>query len=128
MVNYSPCDAYVELRCGVAMCVLPKARESWVPVEKVRDYLLNLDHTKGSPKAQFFISQGFDPDHWQILRDALIKHAQRGVPTFSRRSRGFDLWRVLGLLDTPSGKRPLVFSVWVIENEGAPRLVSAYPR
>jgi len=128
MAKRLPCDAFVELRCGVAMCVLPRVQDAWVPVEKVRDYLLNLDHSKGSPKAQFFISQGFDPGHWERLRDALVRHAQCGLPTFSRRSGNFDLWRVLGLLDTPSGKRPLVFSVWVIENEGAPRLVSAYPR
>jgi hypothetical protein len=110
------------------MCVLPRAREAWVPDNKVRRYLLDLAHPKGADKARFFLSQGFDVQRWQVLQAALQDHAWRGVATYARREHGRDYWRVLGLLDTPSGKRPLVFSVWAVENEGVPRLISAYPR
>jgi len=110
------------------MCVLPRAREAWVQDEKVRDYLLDLTHSRGLDKAQFFLSQGFERPRWHELKAAFEEHAWRGVAVFSRKVEGKDYWRVLGLLETPSGKRPLVFIIWAIEDEGVPRLISAYPR
>jgi len=110
------------------MCVLPRAQEAWVPERKILRYLLNLNHTEGWSKAQFFLGQGFAEERWRILEQALRRHASTGIATFVRRQHALDYWRVLGVLATPSGKRPLVFSVWVVENDGAPRFVSAYPR
>jgi hypothetical protein len=113
---------------GRFMTKLPNADLALIEVEKIRDYLLNLDHPEGGPKAAFFHLQGFERARWELLAAALKDHALRGHARFSKERRGRRSWEVDGLLETPSGKWPLVRAIWVIENYSVPRLVSAYPR
>jgi hypothetical protein len=45
-----------------------------VPIEKITNYLLNLSHPDGGPKAQFFINGGFSGDRPELLALALLDH------------------------------------------------------
>ena len=51
---------------------LPKADAVEIAKEKITDYLLNPLHPDGAGKAIFFLAQGFRPEAWQVLADALL--------------------------------------------------------
>ena len=54
---------------------LPNRELAQVPEKKLREYLLSLSHPVGHAKARFFLSIGFSPDRWQVLSEALLRHA-----------------------------------------------------
>jgi hypothetical protein len=104
-------------------------RDCIIEDTKVRDYLLNLEHKDGAPKAQFFIAGGFSRDEPAPFTVALRKHFLENTPASK------DLDRFGGIRITvdapmlvPDGRTPMVRTVWVIdEGETLPRLVTAYP-
>ena len=105
-----------------------RPRSFVVPPRKLTEYLLNPAHPQGRTKAAFFLAHGFALEEPERLAEALIAQA-RTAPEMSRRPglRGTKL-AFTGPLETPSGKRPWVVSVWYLE-EGSDtaRLVTAYP-
>lgn len=95
---------------------------------KVRDYLLNLNHPIGRSKAVFFMSQGFNPEDWAVLAEALIAHFN----SCTRMPNGKDEFghrlECTGPLTTSSGKSPLVVSAWILRpGQPLPEFLSAYP-
>jgi hypothetical protein len=48
---------------------------------KIRDYLLNLEHEDGAPKAKFFIARGFAQDEPAPFIAALRRHFLENTPT-----------------------------------------------
>jgi hypothetical protein len=103
---------------------LPKADEAIIELEKVTSCLLNPVHRYGASKARFFQAFGLA----EQLRSALHEHAKENE-VIRTRDMGFGRrYEVHGRLNCPDGRRPLVRSVWQIE-EGdiAPRLITAYP-
>ena len=50
---------------------LPNVRNAVIEERRIREYVLNLDHPAGGPKARFFIGHGFTRDAWVLLRDSL---------------------------------------------------------
>jgi hypothetical protein len=69
---------------------------------------------------------GFERDRPEVLGQALIEHVQTHHATevateFEKR------YIVDAPLRTPSGRTPLVRSIWEVK-DGSPRLVTAYPR
>ncbi len=107
--------------------LLPLAERAHVPKRKITQYLLNLEHPSGKSKARFFISQGFMPARWQELANALREHA-RSHPVAARLKRPYGVSYVVeGELNTPSGKRPYVRSVWIVRGDTPPQLTTAYP-
>jgi hypothetical protein len=107
---------------------LPNPGGLVVEREKVFDYLLNPAHRYGASKARFFARFGFRPEEWERLADALREHG-RAHRVVERRETGFGpRYTVEGELNTPSGRRPHVRTVWQLdEGAVAPRLISAYP-
>jgi hypothetical protein len=112
---------------GRDMMWLPQGDIVFIEAAKIRDYLLDLGHPRGRTKAQFFYSQGFRLEQWPLLVLTLKMHALNGMAELSQRRADVEYWQVVGPLETPSGKRPLVISVWEIQNNGVPRLITAYP-
>ena len=107
---------------------LPNAENAVVEREKIVDYLLNPAHRFGACKARFFTEFGFRVEAWKVLAEALHEHG-RTHDVAQIRETGFGpRYAVEGALNTPSGRRPRVRSVWQMD-EGmvAPRLISAYP-
>jgi hypothetical protein len=107
---------------------LPQLNELIVEREKIRDYLLNLDHRYGATKAKFFIALGFTVEAWVILADVLREHG-RAHDVVASRETGYGLRYVVeGELATPSGSRVFIRSVWQFDHGSiAPRLITAYP-
>jgi hypothetical protein len=107
---------------------LPNAHEAIVPRGKLENYLLDLAHPIGGGKARFFLSFGFRREAWEVMADAFRKHAQENPVASSISDADAVTYLVEGALETPSGRKPGVRTIWLIEtDEVAPRFITAYP-
>ncbi len=98
-----------------------------VPRDKLRLYLLDLEHPDGGPKARFFISAGYSLDDLDVFSEALRTHAaEREVEAEFSTPYGTKYIIRCGM-PTPDGRNPCVVSVLFDEGDGWARLVSAYP-
>ena len=107
---------------------LPGAESAIIPRGKIEDYLLNLEHPIGGGKAKFFIHFGFQREQWEELEEALREHANENPVAYILRDADGVTYVIEGVIRTPSGRQPLVRSVWLVETgELAPRFITAYP-
>jgi hypothetical protein len=80
--------------------------------DKIKRYLLNVDHPEGGAKARFFLTCGFDLSAPDPFIEASLAHGQ-SRHLVSETSGRFGVKRVYeGPLATPHGANPLVRSVW----------------
>jgi hypothetical protein len=108
---------------------LPHAERAMVERAKLTEYLLNAAHPDNGGKAAFFQSQGFHPANWHALADALVEMARDAEVVKNVASRHGEKYILAGRLRALGGKRPLVRSVWIVDQGAtAPRLVTAYPQ
>jgi hypothetical protein len=107
---------------------VPNPEKAVIPQSKLVDYLLSLSHPYGRSKGRFFTQQGFSPERWQVLEEALRRHATECVVT-ERFNTAFGLKLVVeGNLVTPKGKIARIRSVWFVEtDESFASFVTAYP-
>jgi hypothetical protein len=106
---------------------LPNADRATVSREKVVDYLLNPSHPDGASKAAFFLAMGFQPEKWQVLATAFQRLAQREEAICVDSPHG-SKYIVKGEIDTPSGLKVTIRTVWIVDNDSEiPRLVTAFP-
>lgn len=107
---------------------LPNAHLAIVEQEKITGYLLNAAHPDNGGKAAFFQMLGFHEGDWPTLATALRKLADAGEVAKSVESAHGQKYIVEGSIETPSGKSPMVRSIWIVDRgPEAPRLVTAYP-
>jgi len=107
---------------------LPGRESAIVPRSKVEDYLLNLEHPIGGGKAKFFLHFGFQRERWEELASALRGHTQENLVVDTLQDADGVAYVIEGGIETPSGRRPRVRSVWLVEKgELAPRFITAYP-
>ena len=108
---------------------LPNAERALVERGKLVDYLLDLEHVDGGPKARFFMAFGFSRSQWPELRAALLRHAGECEVTGSASGQHGINYVVEGTMQMPDGREASVRTVWEIRWGGIePRLVTAYPR
>ncbi len=107
---------------------LPNIEKAVVADEKILNYLLDITHPDGGPKAAFFFRFGFSREHWETLRDELLTHAATYTVSSQRRtSKGMN-YVIIGPIQTPDERNPIVCVIWcMLDDEDFPRLVSAYP-
>ena len=107
---------------------LPDAAHAFVPLAKIKDYLLSETHVVGRAKAAFFYELGFTRERPEDLRRALLDVARRGDIAEVVRTPYGTKYVVDGLLLAPTGERVKVRTVWIVERgDFRPRLVTAYP-
>ncbi len=109
---------------------IPNPDQARVERTKILEYLLNREHPDGQSKARFFEQCGFRRSQWRRLAEALQNQARRSEVTAVRESPHGTRYVVEGPIDTPTGNRPEVRTVWIIEqdqSEPGSRLVTAYP-
>jgi hypothetical protein len=89
---------------------------------------LSETHEDGKHKAIFFTHFGFSVAEWETLSKALLAHAVDHEVTSTLDTQRGKHYVIEGDLQTPSGRSPLVRSVWAIDNNSTiPRLITAYP-
>ena len=105
---------------------LPRPEQAYVNREKVVGYL--LDAPKGGGKAAFFQRFGFTAAAWETLAEALRRHGSVHPVVSIVESPWGIRYSVDGPLDTPTGRNPLVRTVWIVERgKDVPRLITAHP-
>ncbi len=108
---------------------LPNVQVAVVEPEKIVDYILNPAHPDNGGKAVFFLGLGFRRDEWRSLAAALRKVAEGQLVAKSMASPHGRKYIVDGRIETPSGRTPLVRTVWIVDQGfDTPRLVTAYPQ
>ena len=117
--RWRPYDGYMQLE---------NAGLAYVEQEKVTGYLLSPEHRYGAHKAKFFGEFGFRADAWHVLAQALRDHGQQHAVAGMKHTDFGTRYEVDGTLETPTGQRPRIRTVWQIDlGEKAPRLITAYP-
>ncbi len=106
---------------------LPDAERATVDRTKITDYLLSLSHPDGSSKAAFFTRFGFSAEEWEMLAAALKGVGASNPVTDLVESPHGTRYTVDGLLRSPDGRAPRVRTVWIVNSENPPRLITAYP-
>jgi Domain of unknown function (DUF6883) len=108
---------------------LPGADKADVTREKIADYLLNPAHPDNGGKAGFFTQLGFRRDQWEVLAAALKNLASAGEVATAAESPHGKKYVIVGRIQSPRGKSPLVRSIWIVDKGlDTARLVTAYPR
>lgn len=106
--------------------MIPEAEAAVVEERKILDYLLSDEHPEGGPKARFFKSMGFSRDAWPTLQAALKAHAMNPLSVGSTSPFGAK-YTVDGPLVCPTGASVQVRTIWIVEYDRPPRLITAHP-
>lgn len=109
------------------MILLPNTDRAEVDRAKITDYLLNLLHPDGRSKAVFFMRFGFRVEDWETLAAALKEVGMSNPVSSMIESPYGTRYTVDGSLRSPDGRSPRVRTVWIVESENLPRLITAYP-
>ena len=110
---------------------MPNGDKAIVDDAKITDYLLNLRHPDGGPKAKYFFNKGYTLDAPEILKRALVEHAKFCQVTKVERTQFGTKYIVEGAIATP--KEPevqlaYIRTVWMeAAGSNQPKLVTAYP-
>jgi len=108
---------------------LPNIDRVQISQAKAVEYLLSPTHPEGAGKAEFFAAMGFRHEEWQTLAEALRQVARDFPVTKSMTSLHGRKYIIDGVLPTPSGRTPIVRTVWIVDaGTETPRLVTAYPK
>lgn len=107
---------------------LPNLDKATVPPEKIKSYLLNLEHEEGGGKAKFFIHVGFSQTQWENLAQALIYHAHLHEVVKEEKTIFGIRYIIEGSIKTPNEREVKLRVVWFIPKDKViPQLVTAYP-
>lgn len=105
---------------------LPNADQAVVADEKITHYLLD-PASKGKDKARFFLDIGYSRADWQILKDALLRHAAAYEVAEEVLTDMGDVYIIEGHMLSPAGARFFLRSVWQIDTgTDFPRLITAH--
>jgi len=111
-----------------ARVLLPNADRAIIPDAKVRDYLLAPTHPQGASKARFFSRFGFEQSRWDLLADALMRHARECPATATARTIHGQKWETIGAVTCPDGRIVQIKVAWIVlVGDTVPRLVTAVP-
>ena len=106
---------------------IPNAEHAVIAEEKIRDYLLNPSHSVGGAKAVWFASIGYTMVNWQDFANDLLRVAQTSEDFIAKSSPFGVKYEVSGELGCPGYRPAVVLSVWIVEENDPPRLVTAFP-
>ena len=106
---------------------IPDAETAIVTRDKVHGYLLNLDHSDGGSKPIWFHSLGYGRENWQLLAEDLLKIARTCDRYATERSPYGLKYKASGTVGRPGYRPGRVVTVWIVEPDESPRLVTAFP-
>lgn len=110
------------------MMKLPNAPKAIVDEGKVKNYLLNINHRRGGAKAKLFQLFGYSSNKYQkLIEDIRTYHLDKDVTVITDTIYGMR-YEIKAELNTPSGKKLNVRSVWQIDiGNDIPRLITLIP-
>jgi uncharacterized protein DUF6883 len=108
---------------------IPNADKAIIAPEKLRAYLLNPAHRRGSAKARFLLGCGYRAEAWHILEADLRSQHLTAEIALSKENFYGRRFEIRAPLATPSGRRIVFQSIWQIDDgTDVPRLIAMYPR
>ena len=107
---------------------IPNATRAEIAEEKLREYLLNVEHHHGASKARLLLSLGYRPESWRELEtDIRLQHLTVDVDVTKESEYG-TRYEIVGPLVGPLGQSVDFRSVWQIDiGTDHPRLITMYP-
>lgn len=106
---------------------IPDADQAIVSPEKIQDYLLNREHPDGGSKAIWFESLGYELSAWQTLANDLLEVARTCEQFDTAQSVYGVKYLARGTISRADQRVGCVLTVWIVEDNTPPRLVTAYP-
>ena len=106
---------------------LPNRNNAIIERRKLTHYLLSLTDEDGKPKAEYFRKVGFNETNLEDFEYALLAVVSSNEGKTIEKSKFGVKYIVEGLLNSPTGKKFMVRTVWSIDKGvNNPRLVTAY--
>jgi hypothetical protein len=106
----------------------PNRENAYIPLSKLKDYLLSETHLVGKSKAKFLRSVGFNEMNIDMLMQGLISIAHSGDIKEALSSTHGVKYVIDGLLRTPAGGPIEMRTIWITDKgQVRPRFVTAYP-
>ena len=105
---------------------LPNAENAFIANEKLLEYLLDDENSKG--KSIFFNRYGYFKDNFEILIQDLKLIAIHGLITKREETKFGSKFVVDMEIVTVNNRTAIISSVWMIDNgSDFPRFITAYP-
>lgn len=107
---------------------IPNSDRAVIEPLKLTEYLLNIEHKRGSAKAKLLLQFGYSLDNWhQLEADIRSFHLSADVNVVKETAYG-TRYEVSAYLLTPIGRPLLVRTVWQIDmGTDFPRLITLVP-
>lgn len=103
------------------------AREAIIPPEKLVGYALDPTHPRGRHKARVFSAAlAIEQDDWRYLLEQLLEGVAAAPVTGTRITPFGTLYEVVVLVDGLNGATMPVATIWIVEGDLPPRLVSTW--
>lgn len=107
---------------------LPDKENAYIPLLKIKDYLLSETHPIGKSKAKFFRSLGFNDTNGDLLKQGLLTIARMDDIREAVSSTHGVKYVIDSRLQTPSGEAVKIRTIWIIDKgQTRPRFVTTYP-
>ncbi len=106
---------------------IPDAERAVASREKVHDYLLNHEHPEGGSKAVWFRSLGYEQYDWHLLASDLLAIAKTCEHFDTLQSIHGVKYTAVGSISRPDHRSGRIVTVWIVEDDAPPRLVTAFP-
>ena len=105
----------------------PDAEHATIPSDKLIHYLLDLSHPVGGAKAAWFASLGYTSDNPTALEEDLLRIARTCDDFVSKPSSYGVKYEASGIIGRAGYRPARVVTVWIVEENSMPRLITAYP-
>ncbi|MCL4870209.1 MAG: hypothetical protein KJ063_14690 [Anaerolineae bacterium] len=107
---------------------IPNGSQAVIHPEKLRGYLLDVEHKRGKSKAAVLLSFGYTPENWQALANDLRQYHLTAEVTAVRETAYGIRYEVQALLFTPDGRSLQVRTIWQIDTgTNFPRFITLFP-
>jgi len=107
---------------------LPNRENAYIPLSKLKNYLLSETHVVGRTKAKFLRGFGFDDKNIDFLEQALLSIAQNQEIDEVVSSPHGTKYVIDGSLKTPIGISVNMKTIWIVDKgQDRPRFVTAIP-
>lgn len=107
---------------------LPNFEKAIVPPEKLANYALNKEHSRGGKDKAIAFERalGYNINNYHDLKDNITENLSAWPAALKGRNQYGDKYEVMMILSGPNGKTAKVATAWLVDKTGETRLVSTY--
>ena len=109
---------------------IPGAERASIGETKLEEFLLNLEHEVGGPRAQWLRRRGYTIENWGDLEAVILRELPRVPGRHRRNTRWGEEWEAiiaLPALHDPSRSDPFVTGWEKRTSDSPPRFITGYP-